>query len=74
MIDRKARLNDQRSAITIVLAIAASAILAASFFIKNEDAQNFARLMGYIFILAAILFRVFKGTFGYKRTREEIEG
>jgi uncharacterized membrane protein YwaF len=73
MIDRKARLKEQRSSITIVLSIAALALLTASFFIRNEQAQNFTRLMGYILILATILFRLFNGTFGYKPTREEVE-
>jgi uncharacterized membrane protein YozB (DUF420 family) len=73
MIDRKPRLKDQRSAITIILSIAALVLLAASFFIRNEEAQNLTRLMAYGLILATILFRLFKGTFGYKPTREEIE-
>lgn len=73
MVDKKARLKDQRNAITIVFSIAALILLAASFFIRNEEAGKLARLMGYGLILATILFRLFKGTFGYKPTREEIE-
>jgi uncharacterized membrane protein YozB (DUF420 family) len=73
MVDKKARLKDQRSAVAIVLSIAALVLLAASFFIRNEEAKNLTRLMAYGLILATILFRVIKGTFGYKPTREEIE-
>ena len=59
--------------ITIVLSIGVILLLATSFFIRDKETAGLARSMGYGLLLAIIIFRFFKGTFGYKPTREEVE-
>jgi uncharacterized membrane protein YwaF len=73
MENKKARLRQQKKTITIILSITALLLLLTSFFIKNGQTQNLIRLMGYGFILSTIIFRLFRGEFGYKATREELE-
>jgi uncharacterized membrane protein YwaF len=73
MADKNTRLKEQRSTVTIVLSIAALVLFIISFFIRNDRTQNLLRMMGWVFVLATIVFRLFKGEFGYKPTREEIE-
>jgi hypothetical protein len=73
MDDKKTRLKKQRITVTIILSITALLLLLTSFFIKNGQTQNMVRLMGYGFILSTIIFRLFRGEFGYKATREELE-
>ena len=73
MEDKKTRLKQQKGTVTIILSITALVLLLASFFIKDGQAQNIVRLMGYGFILSTIIFRLFNGEFGYKTTREELE-
>jgi hypothetical protein len=73
MADTKTRLKDQRRTITIVLSIAAILMLATSFFIRDKETAVLVRSMGCGLLLAMIIFQFFKGTFGYKPTREEME-
>lgn len=73
MEDKKTKLQQQKRTVTIILSITALVLLLASFFIKDGQVQNIIRLMGYGFILSTIIFRLFKGEFGYKTTREELE-
>jgi hypothetical protein len=72
MVDKKI-IKKQRSIVTVVLSVGAIILIAVSFFIREEKTQNLVRLMGFVFMLAMILFRLFKGDFAYKPTREEIE-
>ena len=64
---------EQKSVLTIIFLITAIILLIASFFISNSGTQSLVRIMGYGFIIASIISRLFKGEFGYKPTREEIE-
>ena len=73
MIERKDRIKQQRSTVTIILSIAAIVLILSSLLIKNEESSNLIRTIGFGIMLASILFRVFKGNFAYKPTREEIE-
>jgi uncharacterized membrane protein YwaF len=73
MNDKKTKLKEQKKTITIVLLLAALALLLTSFFIRNNETQKLVRLMGFGLLLATLIFRLFKGEFGYKPTREEIE-
>ncbi len=73
MVEKKTKLKEQKNVVTIVLLITAIILLVVSFFISNSGTQSLLRIMGYGFIIASIIFRLFKGEFGYKPTREEIE-
>jgi hypothetical protein len=73
MIDKKTKIKKQRSVVTIVLSVAAIVLIAVSFFIREDKTRNIVRLMGFVFMLAMLLFRLFKGDFAYKPTRKEIE-
>lgn len=73
MSDKKTRLKSQKRITAIILSTAALVMLFASFFIRNIETQKLVRVMGYTFIIATILFSLFKGEFGYKPTRVEIE-
>jgi hypothetical protein len=73
MDNKKARLKVQRSTVTVILSVAALTLLVMSFFINNDETQRLVRTIGFGFILSVILFRLFRGEFGYKPTREELE-
>lgn len=72
-VEKEIRMRVQRTIINIILSITAIVLIVTGFFMKNEKTGKLITLMGWGFVLATIIFRLFKSEFGYKPMREEIE-
>lgn len=73
MEDKATRLKQERRRIRIILLVAAFVVFVISFFVRDDTSKYLFRSMGFAFLVASSLLLLFKGEFGYKPTREELE-
>lgn len=67
------RIKELRKWMTIVLTTAAFVCFVLQFIVKDEDIKTVFLIVSATLFGAVLIGRLFKGSFGYKPTLEEIE-
>ena len=73
MDDKKTNWKEQNDSMTIVLSAAALVLLAISVFARHTEIRSLATWLGFGFVLAAVLFKLFGARLGHKPSRGELE-
>jgi hypothetical protein len=67
------RIKEQKSVVTLTMLISCSLLFGLSFFAVDKDLKFILKIIGAALFIGVFITMVFKGSFGYKPTIEEIE-
>ncbi len=66
-------IKEQRSVVMIVLVIAVLILAIISRLIRDKQTAELLTWISVALMIGLLIFRLFRGKFGYKPTREELE-
>ena len=67
------RIKEQKFVLTIILLASSGLCIFFGLLIKDKESKLIIMSIGFALLAGFVITRMFKGTFGYKPTREEIE-